>query len=210
MMDLRSLETTHLIQKGLKLMNSGITPNPFIRQIIDMQSYSLGPEVTPMGISFYIAPLINAVVRVGALEERELVFKCFLDKYAHNIVPSTKQGEQGQTEKLTVQGSRLTTNIRNRQRRQQNNAAEELTGHIDSDYLEDNSIIVVKTGGSIVKDLNGLVANQVKSKYERPVLVLNEDNGKLSGSGRGFESPVMDDFREFIRNSGFAEYAEGQ
>lgn len=211
MMDLRSFETRRLVDKGLEIINSQTQKgNKFIETIVKKQSYSLGPAVTPIGISFYIAPLINAVVRVGTLEERILIFECFLDEIADDELTSTKRGaKEGDTEVRTEQGVRIAGNIRNRQKRQQELGAENFGGKVDEDYLKENSIITLDTGGSVVKDLNGLIANQMQSKYKRPTLVIREKDGYIEGSGRGYECSVLDDFRGFVRDSGLAEFAEG-
>lgn len=212
MMDLRSFETRRLIDKGLEILNNpfGNTGNIFLSTIVDKQSYSLGNEVTPIGIAFYIAPMINAVVRVGTHEERVATFECFLDEIANDNLPSTKRGaKKGDTEVRVEQGVRVTNNIRNRQKREEQKGTETFGSHIDQEYLDKNSLIILDTGGTVVKDLNGLIANQMQSKYKRPSLVVREVDGYIEGSGRGHETTVMEDFRGFIRGSGFAEFAEG-
>ncbi|DAT81448.1 MAG TPA: hypothetical protein [Caudoviricetes sp.] len=35
--------------------------------------------MTPHIVSFYVAPLFNAVNRIGSMEEKELVFRSLLD-----------------------------------------------------------------------------------------------------------------------------------
>lgn len=212
MMDVRSFETRRLIDKGLEIINNPHAKgkNTFLTEIVEKQSYSLGPEVTPTGIAFYIAPLINAVVRVGTHEERISTFECFLDEIANEPLPSTKRGSKpGDTEIRVEQGVRVAGNIRNRQKREQDRGAETFGQHIDQEYLDNNSFIVLDTGGTVVKDLNGLIANQMQSKYKRPSLVISEVNGFIEGSGRGYESNVMKDFKGYINDSGLAEFAEG-
>ena len=212
MMDLRDFETRRLVDKGLNMINSHSSKgNKFLKAIVDYQSYPLGNGVTPIGISFYIAPFINAVTRVGTHAERIATFECFLDEMADDELPSTKRGSRdGDIEIRTEQGIRVMNNIRNRQKREQDKGAETFGGHIDQDYLDNNSLIILDTGGTVVKDLNGLIANQMQSKYQRPTLVLREtDEGLIEGSGRGHPTSEMEDFREFIRESGYAEFAEG-
>ena len=33
-------------------------------------AYSIGNDITPMGIAFYVAPYVNATIRMGSLEEK--------------------------------------------------------------------------------------------------------------------------------------------
>lgn len=212
MVDVRSFETRRLIDKGLEMINNPHAKgkNIFLTEIVEKQSYSLGPEVTPTGIAFYIAPLINAVVRVGTHVERISTFECFLDEIASEPLPSTKRGSKpGDTEIRVEQGVRVAGNIRNRQKREQDKGAETFGQHINQEYLDNNSFIVLDTGGTVVKDLNGLIANQMQAKYKRPSLVISEVDGFIEGSGRGYESNILKDFKEYINDSGLAEFAEG-
>ena len=212
MVDVRSFETRRLIDKGLEIINNPHAKgkNIFLAEIVKKQSYSLGPEVTPTGIAFYIAPLINSVVRVGTHEERIFIFECFLDEIANELLPSTKRGSKpGDTETRVEQGVRVAGNIRNRQKREQDKAAKIFGQHIDQEYLDNNSLIVLDTGGTVAKDLNGLIANQMQAKYKRPSLVVSEVDGYIEGSARGYESNIMKDFKSYVINSGLAEFAEG-
>jgi len=212
MVDVRSFETRRLIDKGLEIINNPHArgKNIFLTKIVEKQSYSLGSEVTPTGIAFYIAPLINAVVRVGTHEERIFIFECFLDEIASELLPSTKKGSKpGDTETRVEQGVRIAGNIKNRQKKEQDRVAKIFGQHIDQEYLDNNSLIVLDTGGTVAKDLNGLIANQMQAKYKRPALVVSEVDGYIEGSARGYESNIMKDFKEYINNSGLAEFAEG-
>jgi hypothetical protein len=65
---------------------------------------------------FYIAPPLNAVTRVGSLEEREMLFTSFIN--GKKIVPSTKRGAATDaTETVTEQAVRIAMNARARQKK---------------------------------------------------------------------------------------------
>lgn len=74
MMDLRDFETHHLITKGLQFIR-----NPFLKGMVQKNSFSLGDELTPIGIAFYIAPYVNAITRIGTAEEKQVLFEAMLD-----------------------------------------------------------------------------------------------------------------------------------
>lgn len=97
MMSLTAPETAYLVRKGLEENN---LHNPFITYIREKNSYSIGPVSTPMGWAFYITPFVNAIVRSGTMEEKELVFNSFIEYKAFQEIPSTKRGCKGQMEKL--------------------------------------------------------------------------------------------------------------
>jgi len=89
-MQLTEYETRELILEGFNNLR-----NPFIKAFVDKQSYSLRGELTPFGVSFYIAPYINAVIRLGTFEEKLLLFESMLDFKAYEQIPSTKRGCKG-------------------------------------------------------------------------------------------------------------------
>lgn len=217
MSDLRDLETKRLIEKGIeKLNNKDPNNNKFLQYLVDKNSFSLGKTVTPIGLAFYIAPSINAVVRVGTLEERVLAFEAFLEPFSLNKVPSTKRGHKaGDTEVVIEQAARVLTNIKNRQKKTRDEAFVSLEKQINEESLSKNPIILLNTKGVLDKNLNGLVANQVMSKYQRPTFVgafsKDAETGEtlFRGSARGIDSEQISDFRQFIEDSGFCEYATG-
>ena len=74
-------------------------------------------------------------------------------------------------------------------------------------------LIQIPKEANIEKTLTGLIANQLMSKYQRPVLLLNEteQDNKIcwEGSARGYEKSSLKDFRQFCLDSKCILYAEG-
>ena len=205
MMDMRNFETKHLIQKGLTRIE-----NPFFKALVERQAYSIGETVTPIGVAFYIAPLINATIRVGTQNEKEVMFKAMLNHCAYDMIPSTKRGEKGKTEAVVVQAVRNATNVRNRQKKARDNGFEYVEQIIVANNLDKNKIIVVQVSEDLDKNLTGLIANQLMAKYQKPVLLVREtDEGLLQGSARGYDKSELKDLKSFLLESGFMEYAEG-
>lgn len=223
MMDLRDFETKHLINKGLKHPR-----NPFFNLMVQKNAYSLGDTLTPVGVAFYIAPYINATVRMGAHDEKMTLFESMLDFRAYEKIPSTKRGCKGQMETRVEQACRNCTNIKSRQTKARDAALENIENIIKSKNLLDNKILAVKLDPehSTDKNLTGLIANQLMAKYQRPVLLLNkvvkeEDvisvlGEKLTlyqtsweGSGRGYDKSKFDNLREYLKETGLVMYAEG-
>jgi len=60
MVECKNFETKELINLGLDNIQ-----NPFFSYMVEKQSYSLGTTLTYEGIAFYVAPYVNATVRVG-------------------------------------------------------------------------------------------------------------------------------------------------
>ena len=223
MMDLRDFETRHLITRGLENIR-----NPYFKGMVDKQAYSLKDQITPTGVAFYIAPYVNATIRMGTQEEKLMLFESMLDYRGYELVPSTKRGCKGQQETRVEQACRNCTNIKNRQTKARDAALENIERIIKEKNLLANKILAIKLDTFAAdKNLTGLIANQLMAKYQRPVLLLNkviektpiyDNQGKLvttlesiswEGSGRGYDKSKFDNLREFLKESEMVMYAEG-
>ena len=215
MMDLRDFETKELIDLGVHYIK-----NPFLLRFVDEQSYSLKGEVTPFGISFYIAPYVNATIRMGSLDEKILLFESMLEFKAYEQIPSTKRGFKGTYETRVEQACRNCKNIKNRQTKARDLSLELIEQIIQDEGLLNHPIIIVQLDSPVEENLTGLIANQIMGKYMRPVLLLNryievdESTGEVlkmawRGSGRNATYSKLENLREFLSNSGLVEYAQG-
>ena len=215
MMDLRNFETKELISLGMNKLR-----NPFIVNFVDAQSYSLKGQVTPYGISFYIAPYINATIRVGTWDEKLLMFESMLDFRAYEQIASTKRGCKGQFESRVEQACRNCKNIKNRQTKARDTSLEVIEEIIERDNLLSHPILIIQLDNPVEENITGLIANQIMGKYMRPVLLLNryietdEETGEITkfawrGSGRNATYSKLVNLREFLAESGLVEYAQG-
>ena len=210
-MPLRDFETKHLIKLGLQQII-----NPYFRGMTIKNEYSLGSEITPFGVAFYIAPYINAATRCGSQEEKLILFESMLDFKAHEMIPSTKRGFKGTFETRVEQACRNCTNIKNRQNKARDASLKIIEQIIEQEGLLKNQIILIKLDSehSIDRNLTGLVATKIANEYQKPTLVLNEtvqEDGTIlwAGSGRIFSQSNFTTFRKFLEESGFFEYATG-
>lgn len=219
MMDLREFETKHLINVGLKNI-----ANPYFKGMTIKNEYSLGGRVTPFGVAFYIAPYVNAVTRSGTMDEKIVLFESMLDFKAFEQIPSIKRGHRpGETETRVEQACRNCVNIKNRQTKTRDASLEIIEQIIEEQNLLDNKILLIKLGEAQRTTLGGLIANQLMSIYQRPVLILSptsheilDEQGKVvdteiwwEGSGRGPNVPGLEDCRAFYESSGLVEYGQG-
>lgn len=209
-MSFKHPETRYYVVEGLKNIY-----NPGLKALINQQSYSLfknSSKLTSIGIAFYIAPLINGVVRAGTLEEKRELFHMFID--AECQVQSTKRGAAiGEMVSLGEEMSRVAANIRARQNRTKEKAMELLDNRIQKLGLLDNKIIIleVEPSDKIPQELTGLIAQQFVTKYNRPTMLVRKTaEGYLKGSQRGRANfDEVPDFRAFLLGSGLMEDAPG-
>ena len=205
MVDLRTFETRHLIKIGLENIR-----NPFFKTMVEKQAFSLKDEITPVGIAFYIAPYVNAMMRMGSQSEKLCLFESMLNHKAYQPIPSTKRGCAGQVEPRVEQACRNCTNVKNKQTKARDNMLEIIEHVIEKNHLLSNKLLIIPLSGfDVDRNLTGLIANQLMAKYQRPVLLLNKTENGWEGSGRGCEKSELSDFREFLSKSGWTQYSEG-
>lgn len=207
MMNMTSPENAYIFSQGL----SNIV-NPGLKALVKKQEFSIKntEHLTPVDVSFYIAPLINAIIRVGTETEKEILFKSFID--GNKIVPSTKRGHKaGDTETIAEQNARNCANARNRQNRLKDKAIDLIDIEISNNNLAENKVLLVDVGDmEIDSNLTGLIAMNLAAKYKKPTLVLRDGlDNCIKGSGRGLELSELKDFKKFLNDSGFFEFNEG-
>ena len=198
-MDLRDFETKRIIEKGIDNII-----NPYFKAMVEKNAYSLGSEITPIGVAFYVAPYINATIRMGNQDEKMLLFESMLNFKAYELIDSTKRGCKGQKETRVEQACRNCTNIKNKQTKNRDLGLSIIEHLITENNLLDNKILVVPIPKEyeIDKNLTGLIANILMGEYQRPVLLLNstyheEDNSYWwEGSARGCNNSKLEDFKE--------------
>lgn len=211
MMSLTSLETKHLINKGFEPNN---IHNPFIYSIWQKNQFKLGEHITSWGAAFYIAPFVNAMVRSGTQEEKELLFESMLKMRAFEMVPSTKRGCKGQEEQIVEQAIRTCTNVKNRQTRAQDAGLEFLENMIQEQNLLDNKVILfLLKPGQVDRNIAGLIANKFMAKYQRPCCILTrvEEENQVSyqGSARGCDKVGVTEFKDICAETGVVMYTIG-
>ena len=213
-MDRTNIETNYIMMEGLNnIQNEGF------RTLIESQSFSLKEKavspyigLSPIDIAFYIAPLINAITRVGTLTEKETMFYCFIEP--NKPVQSTKRGAKaGDWELAAEQTARVGKNAKSRQDRLKEQAIGIIDFKIQKDGLDENNIILVELDGSdnIPQELTGLIAMNIVSKYHKPVMIgrRNNDN-EIQGSIRSDGNFAgLPSFKKFLEDSGLVSYTAG-
>lgn len=198
------LENHYIIEKGLSKLK-----NYFFQILCAKQEYSMNGKVNPMTVAFYIVPLINAMIRVGSMEEKERLFLAFID--GHHLVPSNKRGAKGTMEEVAIESARECTNARSKQNRTLDDAIAQLEFKIQKNELLSNRILFVRLEDEdFPAELNGLVAMKLAARYKRPTIVarLNSE-GYNKGSLRGLNQSELTDFKSFLLDSGLFEFVQG-
>ena len=216
LMPLTNYETLYYIRTGLK----NIT-NPFIKAMVKEQEYSITKHggLDPYCVGFYIAPFINATIRVGTMEEKEMLFHSMLDSYENVMVESGKRGHKGEMVPLAEEVCRICANVKTRQTKVRDESLAIIENLIEERNLLKDKMIVVKLQKELQMDKNilGLIANILMDKYQRPILLLNEteeekDGEKIpcwAGSVRNYKYNEIADLRQFLEDMPQTLYAQG-
>ena len=217
MMNITSLETKEMIFKGLREES---IKNPLLYGISQKNAFALrkadyvpsdknGLTISPLGCSFFITPLINAICRSGTMEEKALCFDAMLTMKAFDMIPSNKRGhKQGEMERVVDQALRTLTNVKNRQTRAEEAGLALLENQVPA--MIDNKVFVFSVGEEVDPNVRGLIANKIMAKYQRPVCVVSKlSDGTYAGSMRGFTKTGIESFKEVAERSSACIWVRG-
>lgn len=210
------MENRYIVYTGLKHL-----VNPFIITILQKQAYSITGDsnatmdtikkkLGPVTISFNIAPLVNAMTRIGTIEEKRRMFEAFV--HGMELIPSQKRGAKGTMDTRASESARECTNAKTHQNNIKESAVEKLKNKIEDHNLTDNRVLFVRLDKDDVfpSTLNGLIAMQLSAEFKKPTIVARlDDKGFISGSARGVNDSELTDFKQFLTDSGLFEYAQG-
>lgn len=210
------LENRYIISEGLKNIK-----NDFLHCLLEKASYSITGKMgaswsdvlektNPISIAFYVVPMVNALIRVGTMEEKELLFIAFID--GARLIPCNKRGAKGTLERADIEVTRICTNAKNHQNKTKEEAVAKLEAKIFKYDLLENKVLFVRLEDTdrFPSELNGLIAMQLSAKYKKPTIVARlNDEGFDRGSARGVNQSELRDFKKFLTDSGYFEYAQG-
>lgn len=205
MMDLHDKETFYYVCEGFTNIR-----NPYFSEMVERNARQFEGGITPMAVAFYVVPFVNAINRSGTQEEKQLIFESMLDFKAFEKIPSTKRGCKGQFETRVEQAGRTSINVKNRQKRAQDEGQNIIEGIIADGGLDNNKFLIVPIADGLVdRNLAGLIANQLAAAYQRPTMVLREVEGRLEGSARSYDKSGFSNMKDFLMRSGLMNWCEG-
>ena len=210
------LENRYIVKEGLKNIN-----NKLLWALMEKQAYSITGAMSPsreqlieamnpISVAFYIVPLVNAMIRVGTMDEKRRLFEAFLD--GDKLIPSGKRGAKGTMERAGVEAARECSNARNRQNKSLEVAMDKTELKIHKYDLLENRVLFVRLDedDTFPSELNGLLAMKLSAKFKRPTIVARlNDQGFNRGSMRGLNQSELVSFKDFLTESGMFEYVQG-
>jgi single-stranded-DNA-specific exonuclease len=197
--DVRNLETRGLCLQGLEDFTKN---NLLLKAIVEEQEYSMKGECNFTTISWYVAPLMNAIFRQGSLEDRIDLFKAICNFEEERVyIPQRKTKDNPNKEPIveSLQKNiiRRAKSIKSHQDNEVKKEVKEIQQLID----ETDKVIIVDITGIVSPGHSGLIANRLAHQYKRPVILVNDKGG----SGRGYDEHPIENFNEWISQSGLIE-----
>lgn len=209
MADYRQLEIRALCNIGFSNIR-----NPFFSSMSKKNNYSIQKMngINYYSVAFYVVPFLNSICRSGTIEEKKLVFDSMLLEYAFEDIESSKRGEKGKLIPVYEEAVTVAERVKRRQTKLQDESMELLESKIEEENLLDNAIILcLCEPGEVEKNLQGLCANKIQAKYQKPAAILTysktieDDEPYYRGSMRNYSLSPVDDLKSQLEKTGEIE-----
>lgn len=211
-MDIRSFETRKIINVGLININ-----NKCLEAFIKAQDYSMNGKVNIHNIQWYITPVLNGMIRIGSLEEKELLFRAFIEtdeKFEYKTRARKDKPSEKIQESIYDRAARLSKNAKSRQDKLKEKCVAQLIEIADK-IPEENKTIVIDATDIVDNGLTGVVAIKMAEKYNKPCILLNKFFDKkfkeirFGGSARNVNHSPIDSFKDIVNSATSFEWGKG-
>lgn len=212
-MNMTSLGNNFLAYYGLSNIK-----NQFIKEVAIKQARGIPniEHLTKIGVAFYIAPVINGVIRSGDVYDKKMVFRAMVESNCEEVFVHEWRGKTT-NETLYQHAARLAVNAKSRQDSGKKKSFEWLCSKIEENGWDKDNLIIVtmdeKESAKVNANVTGLIAMELVKYYNKPCLVLRETEfaGRkmYGGSGRNGNFFGLSSLLDFLHRSNLVYYAEG-
>ena len=208
-MDMRECETRYYVDLGLSKIRSKL-----FKALIEKQSYSMNGVVNITSVQFYVTPILNSMIRVGSAEDKDLLFRAFIE--TDEIFKYKRRGETEESdEDIYTRAARLCYNAKNRQGKEVQKGVDAIDELIQEKEIYKDKVMFINVSDILGETLTGLVAIKIAEKYNRPCLLLRRqkvrEDGSLyyGGSCRNFDNSPIESLKDFLDSTGTFEFVQG-
>ena len=211
-MDMRSFETRYLTNLGLLNIN-----NKCLLAFIKAQEYSMNGKINIHNIQWYVTPVLNACIRIGSQEEKELLFRAFIeqDEFFEYKKRATKD-KPAETiqESIYDRAARLCKNAKSRQDKQKEKSVEQIA-EIAQSIPFDDKVVMIDTSDILDTGLTGVVAIKIAEMFNKPCILLNKfldkKTGKITygGSARNVNHSPIESFKDIVNSTNVFNFGKG-
>lgn len=190
-MDLRSFPTRYYVNQGFRQIK-----NKMFEALINAQDFSMKGKINPTTVAWNITPILNSLIRIGSYEERELLFRAFIEDYEE--FDYKKRTGEIVKENIYDRAVRLCKNAKSRQDKMRDKLYAVLETEVDY-----NDKVVVIVANDSDPGIIGLSSMKLADSIKRPVVVLRDiGNGMLGGSLRNYCDSPIEDLKELLNSTG--------
>lgn len=190
-MDLRSFPTRYYVNQGFRQIK-----NKMFKALIEAQDYSMKSKINPTSVAWYCTPILNAMIRIGSYEERELLFRAFIEDYEE--FDYKKRTGEVVKENIYDRAARLCKNAKSRQDKNR----DKLYALLESKVNYDDKVVIIQEDTSDA-GIVGLSAMKLADSIRRPVVILRDiGHGNLGGSLRNYDNSPIEDLKELLNSTG--------
>ena len=209
-MDIREYETKYLIEKGLHKIQ-----RPFFKELLNKNSYSVSNVDNPTinDIQFYITPYINSLIRCGKQEDKENMFKAFIQDDSQTFEYVKRGKTESTQENIYEHMARICTNCHSKQNRTRDKSVPTVVDLINKRHHDKDKVILCNISDSKVPQaFTGLIAMNVAEQIGKPCLLLryNKKMDDYEGSGRNIDNSYVENLKDFLQETGKFEYVQGR
>ena len=204
-MDMRSFETRYITNIGLLNIK-----NKCLQALIKAQDYNMNGKVNIHNIQWYITPVLNGMIRIGSNDEKELLFRAFIeqDEYFEYKKRATKD-KPAETiqESIYDRAARLCKNAKSRQDKMKEKGVKAIS-EIVNELPNDDKVIIVDVTEVLDSGLTGVVAIKIAEQYNKPCILLKQHYDKkkkksvFGGSARNIDHSPIDSFKDIVNSTG--------
>lgn len=192
-------EIRYMTYTGVRNIN-----NPFIKAVMKRKGIE---NPTTRDWSFSIISMINAVTRIGTLEEKHRLFEALA--VDHDIIETVevrkKNRKTGKFDKIEVEMTfpEIVAKECESIKTKQDKIVKEALGAVE--YIYKNNVLIGILDSKYPSSINGLIAMKLSDKYRKPVMIGRFNNGYFSGSIRAQNV----DFKSILTESKLFDYVSG-
>lgn len=204
-MDMRSFETRYITNLGLLNIK-----NKCFQSLIKAQDYSMNSKVNIHNIQWYITPILNGMIRIGSSDEKELLFRAFIetDEFFEYKKRATKnRPAETIQESIYDRAARLCKNAKARQDKIKDKGVKAISEVVD-ELPSDDKVIMVDVSDLLDGGLTGVVAIKIAEQYNKPCILLKKHFDKktrmtvFGGSARNIDNSPIDSFKDIVNSTG--------
>lgn len=182
--------------------------NKFLKAIAEAQSFGMKGVWSPNTISFNVANIINAMIRMAPIEERALLLEAFCEIEGKEF----EYVKRGTKEPIMQNIYEYVIRLMKRYKSQQDRARDKgITMMLPGAQAQSNNkVVIVDCGEAIDTNITGLSAIRIAEAVHKPTMLVRATrNGEFGGSARMSDDIPIPNFRKLCEQNPHMSLAQG-